>query len=172
MKSSRMTHFIAPQGSGREREGDGTAAVLRVGALLLTMLLVTGCAPRVTEPVPVPRSDLTLDLPLEPSSPSKSRPPQLVQTEPPPLGSLRTERHAIPSAMPPPGTVKEFGIPARDPAASPAVYAPVSGGSKAAVAKKKSTVKKKAVSKKKKPLVKKRKTSKRAAAPCVPAPAK
>ncbi|WP_130471180.1 hypothetical protein [Candidatus Magnetaquicoccus inordinatus] len=167
MMSSRITNYFAPQGIGTGEEGSAKG-LSRMAALLCTALLLTACAPRVTETVPVQRSDLTLDLPLEPASPMKSRPAQAVQTVPPPLGSLRSDRPAVPSGL---GQPKEFGIPARDSAA--VVYAPSAATKKASVGKAKSGIKKKAVSKKKKAVVKKRTAVKKAnTAPCVVAPTK
>ncbi|MBF0096907.1 MAG: hypothetical protein HQM04_01300 [Magnetococcales bacterium] len=167
MWSSRLINDFASPEIGMGRVGR-ISRPARLAVVLAAALLVGACAPRVNESVvPVQRSDLTLDLPLEPSSPLKSRPIQSVQTVPPPLGSLPSGQRAVPSGL---EQGREIGIPAREGGA--VLYAPSATSKQAAVSKKKSASKKKAVSKKKKAVVKKR-TSKRAStSPCMPAPAK
>jgi hypothetical protein len=167
MRSSRLTNYFASPEVGMRRVGRFPGPA-RVAVVLVTALLVSACAPRVNENVvPVPRSDLTLDLPLEPSSPLKSRPVQSVQTVPPPLGSLPSGQRAVPSGL---ERGKEIGIPAREGGA--ALYAPAATSKQSAVGKKKNVVKKKAVNKKKKAVTKKRSSKRVNTSPCVPAPAK
>ncbi|MBF0401173.1 MAG: hypothetical protein HQL90_10445 [Magnetococcales bacterium] len=122
-----------------------------VGRFALLMALtsgVAGCAPRADGVVPVPRTNLSLDLPLEPSV-TRQRVAMLpVQTTPPPLGSEAAARRSgettsggsgLPSAP-----MREFGIPARDSGVT--------------------THKPSSAAKKPKPAVKKKKNNKSAAA--------
>lgn len=152
----------------------------RVGHLLLVMglaTLLTACLPRGERGVVAPRTDLSLDLPPEPSTSLRHQTPIPVQTVPPPLGTL-----GAPTSQPPVATGRpavDHGIPAR-PGGSYAgapvapggqVKAPGYSGQQA-----KKAVQKKAVAKKKKPKKKQNKSAVRrntaagtaSACPCTP----
>ncbi|MEO5363128.1 MAG: hypothetical protein H7838_05840 [Magnetococcus sp. DMHC-8] len=153
------------EGIGRGDRPVGRGAGWLPGVLGLALAL-TACAPRAPEGVPLQRSAVSLDLPLDPSIPGRMPAAHPVQTEPPPLGSGYTPPQAAPQrlgGMP----AKDMGIPARGPdtVGQPSAYA----APYKPVVRKKTTVQKKAAVKKKS-AVKKKKPTARQAKPAVTCP--
>ncbi|MEO5340181.1 MAG: hypothetical protein H7837_06645 [Magnetococcus sp. MYC-9] len=138
----------------------------RAGQIFLVALLavtVSACAGRKEGGV-LQQGEMTLDLPLEPSSPMKQRAALPVQTTPPPLGSGSTTRRAGDALGSTGMPVKELGIPARSVGAQTPAYAQ---GVKYPVQRKATTkkAKKSKASKKKKVTTA---TKRAAACPCNP----